>query len=187
MSKTLRKFLRKVYLNIPTAHHNLNHLKCSRCYGGTCYSCVKAICSEMKLNKNHHDDMWYDIANMAMVEYNYPTGFIGYCCEVKHQIEAPRNSKSIASRYKDKQELKYDGYLHLLDIDVLLPPSIRSYIDINGFGKESNWQLPGLLHGVVNQQCAEESHRYDITPDVTSCNILSSGVCTVLIRDLFNK
>ena len=87
LSKTLRKVLRKVNGNTSTTRQNLNHLQCSRCHSRACSSCVKGICGAMRLNQDHHEDIWYDIVNKALGKDKHPTGFIGHCCEVKDKIE----------------------------------------------------------------------------------------------------
>ena len=70
---------------------------------------------------------------------------------------------------KDSLRLKYDGYLHIPAIQVMIPPSVNGYIDVHGQGREGSVELPGLLHGVINRENASRSHlqchgRYNIVP-----------------------
>ena len=50
--------------------------------------------------------------------------------------------------------LRYDGYLHLPELGILIPPPILKYVDVHGFGKEDSTDVPGLLHDVITRECA---------------------------------
>ena len=45
--------------------------------------------------------------------------------------------------------LRYDGYFHIPELLILLPPPIVKNVDVHGFGNEDIAEIPGILHGVV--------------------------------------
>ena len=58
----------------------------------------------------------------------------------------------------------------------MLPPSIIHYINIHGLGREGCPEIPGLLHGVVDQANTREFYRIDLKAAGLKCNELSTEV-----------
>ena len=55
--------------------------------------------------------------------------------------------------------LRYDGYLHLPLLNILLSSPSKKYVDIHRFGGEDNTEQPGFFHGVINLACVEDYYR----------------------------
>ena len=81
------------------------------------------------------------------------------------KIENTWRIDSRINELKETKHLRYDGYLYLPQLYLLLPPPLLKYVYIHGFGKEYCTGLSGLLHGVANRECAQDFHQQDITPD----------------------
>ena len=149
----------------------VDHLECPKCLSKACVPCIRAICESMKINNDHESDPWYLTVTELMQGNQQLPSFIGHCCELKITID--KHTKDGDSKgnkcEKDSLRLKYDGYLHIPAIQVMIPPSVNGYIDVHGQGREGSVELPGLLHGVINRENASRSHlqchgRYNIVP-----------------------
>ena len=111
------------------------------------------------------NDKWYGEVKNIIATNKIPSTFVGHCCEIRQNIQIHKSNSVPLQRAK----LRYDGYLHLPQLHILLPPPLHQCIDIHGFGKENNKDTPGILHGVVNQYCAAQCYEYDIVPDGSKC------------------
>ena len=81
--------------------------------------------------------------------------------------------------------LLYNGYLHLPEIQLLLPPPVINYVDVHGFGAEVSPDTPGLLHGVINQKNARKCFENQIIPDGQQCTELCSHFRKLPFIDVF--
>ena len=171
--------------NLIHAHY---FFSCTKCNSKACISCVKALQNELEINGDHHNDDWYKRLKDSITNNKQPPSFIGHCCEIRIKIQ---ESIEIQNKHTPKSAnvklLHYDGYLHLPELSILIPPSIVSNVDIHGFGKEPSSALPGLLHGVIDNICAEECYNLNIIPDGSSCNELPQLLREVNYVNLKNK
>ena len=69
----------------------------------------------------------------------YPRNFIGYYYKVGNRIKEYRSTTKISSVTNIPLSLRYDGFLHLPQLQILLPPPIVRYINIHGFVKEATF------------------------------------------------
>lgn len=63
----------------------------------------------------------------------------------------------------------FDGYIPLPQLHILIPLPLHDSIDVHGFGKEDETDLPGLLHGVVGFETARKCVIKNIVPSGDSC------------------
>ena len=105
----------------------------------------------MLKNNEHHNDVWYQQAKVAITRIDKPSTFVGQCCELKMAIENHATKNKISCPNEKHDGLLYDGYLHFPELEILISRSIIQFVDIHGLGKEDNTDVPGLLHGVVNE------------------------------------
>ena len=115
---------------------------CSVCNTPACFLCVKVICERMKLHRLHENDNWYKQMNKWIHHNIYPKqDFVGHCCEVVKQIEHDRAS-NVYSSPSTNNNILYDGYIHLPQLHILIPPPPHNCIDVHGFGKENKIDIP---------------------------------------------
>ena len=119
----------------------------------------------MEIANVHPKGKWYQEVKNIMATNRTPPIFIGHCCEIRQNIEKFQLNQS----YLLRSETLYDRYLHLLQLQVLLPPPLQQSIDIHGFGAEDKKDIHRMLHGVVNQYCTRNCHEYNIIPNGTMC------------------
>ena len=175
--------LKKIYnkkLSSPHQPHQPS-VVCSVCNSHACYLCVKAICERMKQNELHPEDKWYQQMSEWIYNNNYPnTDFVGHCCELLKSIEKERASsvyRSTESLIQSNNNICYDGYIHLPQLHILIPPPLHNSIDVHGFGKEDELDVPGLLHGVVGYETGRRCCDEQIIPSGKLCvgNAIQSG------------
>ena len=101
---------------------------------------------------------------------------MGHCCEVVKQIEHERAS-NVYCCPPSNNKIVYDGYIHLPQLHILIPPPLHNCIDVHGFGKEDEIDIPGLLHGVVGYETGRKCFIQQIIPSGKLCkaNVLQSG------------
>ena len=171
------KKTRKKVAKYPTTETNnqINHccnvLTCSVCSSISCHDCLQSLLIKLD-NKNEEKDKWHQQVVNFLCNGETPKDFVGHCCELQLKIEASSdNLKEVESTIKD---MKYDGCLHFPELHILLDTPYISHVDIHGLGKEQPLLgTPGLLHGVVNKECAIECHQQKLVPNGTSTNLLS--------------
>ena len=166
---------------------NVNHIKCSRCDSSTCIACITSICNAMENNNEHHGDLWYKHVKNRLSTNPKLSKFIGHCCELKSAIENCAINKETRSPSDKDDGLLYDGYLHIPELGILIQPSIAKSVDVHGLGKENSIDVPGLLHGVVNEMNAKEFYKNKVLPDASECNEINTETKVVEYIDLFGN
>ena len=163
--KTISRLKRK-FKNIPEVHiPKLAWIQCTNCDSQSCIPCINAICETMKDNNDHINDEWFHAVTQIITQNKTPPLFIGHCCELRIKINAHQTILANKTKIIPQSPLQYDGYLHLPQLNILIPSPTNKYVDVHGFGGEDNTERPGLLHGVINQACAENCYRNHIIPD----------------------
>ena len=113
-----------------------------------------------------------------------PKNFIGHCCELKSKI---KDNMKIEDHITTNP-IKYDGYLHFPQVDILLDTPLVTHVDVHGLGKEDPLQgTPGLLHGVVDKECAINCFKDNIVPLGVKSNCMVSYKSSLLFDDMFDR
>ena len=160
------------------------YIQCSQCLSKCCITCIESLCYEIKKNKDEKNDDWYIQVNAIMDSKQQNPLFIGHCCELKNKIERTmESSKGITDDYS---ELKYDGYLHIPQLHILLDTPLVDYVDIHGLGKEDVDHTPGLIHGVVSKECAKQCHILNVNVDLVKTNTFD--ICQdISYKDIYGE
>jgi hypothetical protein len=108
-------------------------------------------------------------------------GFRGHCCgfEPKGIINLSKKEE----HFGEKEILKYDGGLYLFEPRILILPDFGC-IDVHGFGKDQLLGIPGLHHGVIEQNLATTLHNLDWKPEFGKVKGMVRRIVDVLIPDL---
>ena len=99
----------------------------------------------------HCTHILYPLYVITICECCKPTNFIGHCCEVGVSINNAKEVVKDSRRIEDGAELLFDGCLHIPGIHILLPSPIVDYVDVHGLGREGEYDLPGLLHDILDR------------------------------------
>ena len=134
--------------------HEEYYIKCSLCHSRVCVDCVLAIYNKISTVVKEPDDTWYQnvknfLENGIAID---DVSFVGHCCEVRQQIEKCVKTKQYSEI--NHNELQHDGFLHIPQLHILIPPPIRGWIDVHGLGAEDQLDIPGLIHGVFGYETA---------------------------------
>ena len=183
LDKTIEKlYKRNRHLSIPSL---MTQVQCSVCSGMTCLECAAAICKEMEKSKIEEGDNWYfHMKNVLCSGKVPPPDFVGHCCEVRKKIEESRQADP---HITSVSSLKFDGYLHLPQLHVLVPPPMDRFVDIHGFGAESEMDTPGLIHAVVNRETARLCYIHNVVPNGRNCKGCFSECVTLKIVDIYGR
>ena len=140
----------------------------------------------MQKNSDRVNDAWYHTVKKILQIHLYPPSFIGHCCEVQNKIEA-RQIRRIKDNITPQYKLRYDGYLHLPQLYILLSSPSDNYVDIYGFGSEDKAEQPRLTHGVINKTCAEECHKSGVVPDGRLCTKLLNQIKDITFESMYEE
>ena len=72
-------------------------------------------------------------------------------------------------------------------MNILILPPIREYVNIHGFGKDSEVKFPRVLHRVINHICTLDYEGYKIIPSESGCVKLSCVVNNIEIINLYDE
>ena len=180
--KTLKVLQRKKISNVLNSN-SINHFSCSICKKKVCLNCAMAICRKMEVNNDHHGDLWYHNV-ISNYDTNSSNSFIGHCCEIRSNIA---NCKGNITKENSKFGLRYDGYIHLPQLGLLIPPPILTHIDIHAFGKETHNGIPSLLHAVVGYSTSSKCMEDNVIPDNSNSKIISKLQLPIEIQDINDK
>ena len=130
---------------------------CSVCNTSACYPCVKAIYEKMEDTQVHEGDKWHhQMSEWINNNIFPPKDFVGHCCELVKNIEKEKATTAYTST-QSNNNICYDGYIHLPQLHILIPPPLHNSIDVHGFGREDELDVPGLLHGVVGYETGKNA------------------------------
>ena len=118
----------------------------------------------------------------AILRDKQPLSYVGHCCEIKASIDKCVKNTNPPLNCSENIELHYEGYLHLPELGILILPPIVKYVDVHRFGNEENLEVPGLLHGVIGRDCANECSILDIIPGGKDSDLISHGYKEVNMR-----
>ena len=180
---TMKLCRRKLKLASPS-EHKISHLECMKFHSKACNSCIHSICLNMKMNKDHSDNNWYHQVQDTILRDKQLLSYVGHCCEIKASIDKCVKNINPPLNCSENIELRYNGYLHLPELGILIPPPIVRYVDVHGFRKEENSEVPGLLHGVIGRDCANECSISDIVSDEKDSDLISHEYKGVNMRDI---
>ena len=141
----------------------------------------------MVKNNKHYDDVWYQLVKDIIRTNIQLSTFIGHCCELKLVIEDCAVEKDNTNTTDNRDGLLYDGYLHLPELEILIPPDMVKSVDIHGLGKENINDVHSLLHGVVDNVNASQFFKFNLIPDASKCNKLSTEIKVIEYTDLFGN
>ena len=130
-----------------------DEIKCSVCGMFSCVKCITAVCAKLEESNSHHNDRWYQEVKHVL-QGKHPSDFVGHCCEIQQSVSELIAEENALAAINSK-DIYLDGYLHLPQLHILLPPPLHNFIDVHGFGEEDSIDLPGLIHGVVDYKTAK--------------------------------
>ena len=160
-------------------------LTCCVCGESVCNDCLKSITNQMTTSRDTKD-VWYSKVINYLNNSIVPKEFIGNCCEIKNKIEKCMDHNSTLNSIKDNVELQYDGYLHFPQLHLMLDTPYVTHVDVHGLGKEDLLNgTPGLIHGVIDQQCATECAKFNIKPLGTKSKLVVSYQSSMTFNNMF--
>ena len=162
-------------------------LTCSNCKAISCCDCLQSLLLKMD-SKNEEKDIWHHHVVNFLRYGDTPNDFVGHCCEISLKV------KELSENLKEVQETpatmntKYDGCLHFPQLHILLDTPYISHVDIHGLGREQPLLgTPGLLHGVVDKDCAMECEQQKLVPSGTSTKLLSEHQEIIEFNNIYQE
>ena len=136
-----------------------------------------SVCNKMQQNNDHINDPWYHDTKEAVQKNNqFPSLFIRHYYEINKNIADFRSKNVKDDKKRNKVVLRFDRYLYVPKLQILISPPIVSYASIHSFVKKYSCELPGLLHGVVDLACTEDCFNFFIYSDGSELVLLSCEI-----------